>query len=125
RCGLLERYIVRLQNHRSLRLDTNVFSETSGPNPKDFVARLEFGDVPADGFHRSGKIRARAGILRFAKPKNQPANTAWQHPAVIKSQGNGANPDEDLVIVRSRLFDLFKFQNLIWWPIFTIPHRLH
>src|SRR5207248_10167819 len=125
RRGLLEGNVAWLRNHRSTGPDTNVFGESACPYTKDFVARLELGHVPANRFNRSGKVRSRAGVFRLTKSKDEPADTAFQHATVEKSEGNRANADENLVVVRNWLFDLFKPQNVIRRTVFAIPDRFH
>src|SRR5262249_27676076 len=51
--------------------------------------------------------------------------TAFQHAAVVKSERNGANADENLIFVRNWLFDSFKFQNVIGRPVLAIPNGFH
>src|SRR5207237_5938798 len=115
----------RLRSYRSVEPDTDVFRESACPYPEDFIARLELGDVPADRFNRSGEVRSRRCVFRLTKSKDKSADTTSQHAAVVKSEGNGANPDENLVVVRNRLFDLFKFQNLIGRAVFAVTNSFH
>src|SRR5205823_9721184 len=123
--SLLESNVARLRNHRSTGRDTNVFGKSACPYPEDFIARLELGDVPADRFNCSGEVRSRRRVFRLTKSKDKSADTTLQHSAIVKSEGNGANPDKNLVVVRNRLFDLFKFQNLIGRTVLTITYRFH
>src|SRR5207302_3286096 len=111
RCGLFEVNVNRLRSYRSVEPDTDVFGESACPYPEDFIARLELGCVPADSFNCSGKVRSRRCVFRLAKSKDKSADTAFQHAAVEKPEGNRANANENLVVVRRRLFDLSKFQN--------------
>src|SRR5439155_1654235 len=99
RRGLLEVNVGRLRHHRSARLDTNVFGERACLYSEDFVARLELGYVPAGSLNCSGVVRARAGVFWFAKSEEESArDAASQHATVEKSEGDGANPDEKLVV---------------------------
>src|SRR5207249_1326888 len=88
-------------------------------------ARLEFGNVSPDRFNCSGEVRSRGGVFRLTKSKDNSADTAFQHATVVKSEGNGANPDQNLVVVRSQLFDLFELQNVIRRTVFAILNRFH
>src|SRR5207253_1418984 len=117
-----EANVARLRSYRSVEPDTDVFSESACPYPEDFIAWLELGHVPADRFNCSGEVRSRGGVFRLTKSKDEPADTAFQHAAVEKSEGNGANPDENLVVVWNRLFDLFKFQNVIRRTVFAVTN---
>src|SRR5205085_7018384 len=103
----------------------DVLGERACPYSEDFIARLELGHVPADRFNGSCEIRSRGGVFRLTKSKDEPADTAFQHATVVKSEGNRANPDKNLVVVRNRLFDLFKSQNVIRRTVFAIPDRFH
>src|SRR5204863_9710030 len=82
-------------------------------------------NVVADRFNCSGKIRSRDRIFWFAKSEDESADTAFQHSAVVKSEGNGTNAHEKLIFVRNRLFDLFKFENAIRRTVFAISDRFH
>src|SRR6202011_1149415 len=104
---------------------TDVFGESSRSYAEDFIARLELGHVPADHFHSSGEVRSRAGVFRFTKSKDEPADSASQHATIEKSEGNGANADENLVVVRNRLFDVLKFQNVIRRAVFAVTNCFH
>src|SRR5205814_1488281 len=51
--------------------------------------------------------------------------TASEHATIEKSEGNRANPDENLVVVRNRLFDVFKSQNVIRRTVFAVTNSFH
>src|SRR5207237_10204303 len=103
----------RLRSYRSVEPDTDVFRESACPYPEDFIARLELGDVPAGRFNCSGAVRSRRCVFRLTKSKDKSADTTSQHAAVVKSEGNGSTPAENLVVVRNRLFDWLTFQTFI------------
>src|SRR5436853_272879 len=89
-----------------------VVNHVIGTDSQDFISRLELAHVPADRSNCTGKVRSRAGVFRLTKSKDKSADTASQHATVEKSEGNRANADENLVVVRNRLFDVFNFQNV-------------
>src|SRR5437764_1560046 len=125
RGSLFETEIARLGNDCSVTPDANVLGETARSYAEDFVAGLELSHVRADRFHASGEIRSRNSILRLTKSKDKPADTTLQHAAVEKSQRNGANSDENLIVVRRRLFDFFKFQDVVRRTVFAVADRFH
>ena len=125
RGSLFETEIARLGNDCSVTPDANVLGETARSYAEDFVAGLELSYVRADRFHASGEIRSRNSILRLTKSKDKPADTTLQHAAVEKSQRNGANSDENLIVVRRRLFDFFKFQDVVRRTVFAVTDRFH
>src|SRR5207237_3874768 len=125
RRGLLEVNVNRLRSYRSGEPDTDVFGESACSDTEDFIARLELGHVPADRFNRSREVRSRSCVFRLTKAKDKSADTALQHATVEKSEGNRANPNENLVVVRNRLFDLLSFQNVISRTVCAILNRFH
>src|SRR5262249_46153669 len=110
RGSLLEGDIARFGNDRAVTPDANVLGESGGPYSKNFLARRELGHISTNRFNGSGKVRSRDGVSRFAKSKDEPADTALQHSPVEESERNGANADKNLVVVRNRFLDLLKFQ---------------
>ena len=125
RGSLFETEIARLGNDCSVTPDANVLGETACSYAEDFVAGFELSYVRADCFHASGEIRSRDSVLRLTKSKDKPADTTLQHAAVEKSQRNGANSDENLIVVRRRLFDFFKFQDVVRRTVFAVADRFH
>src|ERR1700730_3241159 len=103
RRSLFETEVARFGNHCSVPPDADVLGESACPYSKHFLARLKLGHVHANGFNRSGKVRSRDSVSRFTKSEDEPAETALQHAPVEKSEGNGANTDENLVVVGDRL----------------------
>src|SRR5207248_5647268 len=103
-----ETKVARLGNHRSVTPDADVLGESACPYSKNFLARLKLGHVPANRFNRSGEVRSRASVSRLTKSEDEPADTALQHAPVEKSEGNGANTNENLVVVGDRPFDFLK-----------------
>ena len=123
---MLEVNVGRLRHHRSARLDTNIFGERACLYPEDFVAGFELGYVPAGSLDCSGVVRARAGVFWFAKSEEDSAgDAASQHPTVEKSEGDGANPDEKLVVAWNRLFHLFNSQNIVGRTVFAVADCFH
>ena len=125
RGSLFETEIARLGNDCSVTPDANVLGETARSYAEDFVAGLELSYTRADRFHASGEIRSRNSVLRLTKSKEKPADTTLQHAAVEKSQRNGANSDENLIVVRRRLFNFFKFQDVVRRTVFAVTDRFH
>src|SRR5690242_19293510 len=125
RGSLFETEIARLGNDCSATPDANVLGETARSYAEDFVAGFELSYVRADRFHASGEIRSQNSVLRLTKSKDKPADTALQDAAVEKSQRNGANSDENLIVVRRRLFNFFKFQDLVRRTVFAVADRFH
>src|SRR4029077_17563630 len=109
RRSLFETEVARFGNHRSVTPDADVLGESACPYSKNFLARLKLGHILANRFNRSGEVRSRDSVSRFTKSEDEPADTALQHGAIEKSERNGANADQNLVVVRDWLFDFYKF----------------
>ena len=123
---LLERQVGRLQRHCSILSNQHVLRERTGPPAENLITWFEPIDVPADRFDRTCKVDAQSCDLWFTQPGPQ-AHEVRRASHVMPVEwidGSRANPDQNLVVSWSRLFDVLDLEN-VRRTIVAIDDRFH
>ena len=124
RSRLLECHVRRFQNDCSIRQNTHVLGDCAVFSAEYFVARFEVRYVFANCFNGSGIVDTQSSVFWFAQVRR-----AGEKPQAADSEvewiyGSRANSDQDLVVIRNRLFDFFNLENL-GTPIFAMGNGFH
>ena len=70
-------------------------------------------------------IATEARDLRLSQPKDEADDQRTANHGVNRIEGGSTNSDQHLIVVRNRLFDAFKFQNIIGRTVLAISDRFH
>ena len=82
RAGLLESYIGGLQSG-AVFTDAYVLGDRAEFPSKNFVARLEFGDIATNSFDYTGEILSKAGELWLPSTGQEPEDERTAHQAGV------------------------------------------
>ena len=112
--SLLERDARRLQHDLVLRGARELGERAGSRGAEDLVARLELRHIAAHRHDLARQVDAQPRILRFEHPDSDPNHVrAASHVMPIEGiGGSGANPDQHLIFVWKRLFDLFEAKHV-------------
>src|SRR6059058_1210532 len=91
---------------RTLLCQASVLGVRPGAEPEDLVPRFESAYLLSDRFDFSGKVRPEDGLPRFQEAEEEP-NEKWirlPQTDVPRGHGRRTDPDQDLIILRGRLF---------------------
>src|SRR5215475_12060830 len=121
----LEAQIGRLQRDAPIGARTDILRKRSGASAENLIPHLVLGYVFADRFNHPGVINPESRVLWFAQPTAH--DSGQQHPSyemsIERIDGNGSNSDQQLIVVRDRLFDLQQLE--IPDAIVAMDDRLH
>ena len=126
RCRLFKCDVSRLQRDRAIGASANILRKRAGAPAEHFVARFELRDVFANCLNCSCIIDAQSRVLWFAQTHRPSARMSHIPRTKCPSSGfNGcrANSDQDLIVCRSRLFDLLKLE--ISYAVVAIDNSFH
>ena len=104
--GFLEGRVGRFEGARTLLCQASVLGVRPGAEPEDLVPRFESAYILSDRFDFSGKVRPEDGLPRFQEAEEEP-NEKWirlPQTDVPRGHGRRTDPDQDLIILRGRLF---------------------
>jgi len=99
--------VLGLETTAPLRL-TQMYWARAPALTQKLPARLKLGHVPANASTVPEKSDPGQVFLGLRSPKMSLPTPPCQHAPVEKSEGNGANTDENLVVVGDRPFDFLQ-----------------
>jgi hypothetical protein len=94
-------------------VSTDVLGEGAPRRAEHGFSWLKPRHVPADGFDVPGQIDAGASHLRPADARHRPHDERAAHEVTVHGIcGSRANPYQDLIVTRRRLFSVFAMKHV-------------
>src|SRR5437879_2439706 len=113
RSCLLKREIGRLQRDCALGAPTYILGKSPASSAENIIAWFELGHILADGFNCPRKIDTKLYVLWFAQADPHHAHAvsfAFDEMPVVWINGRRANSDQELIVIRRRLFNVLEFE---------------
>src|SRR6266542_6764933 len=126
RSRFLKRQVRRFERNCSVCARTYVLGEGPGFPAEHFITWFELRDVFADGFNCSCKVNTQPRVLWFSQSNPHHAHDlgrAFNEMPVEWIHRSCANSNQELIVRRSRLFDVLKLE--IGHTIVAVNNSFH
>src|SRR4030095_13308176 len=110
---LLKREASRLWRHRPHGTSADIFGKRAVSSAEHFVARLALRHILSARLNGAGKINAKTYLFWFTQPDAHRAHDIWRalnEMPVVRVDRHRVNLDQNLVIIRDWLFNIFAFE---------------